>query len=130
LAEKIAFREGCFTEGADGPILLGNKCGKCGQVFFPKVNFCFDCLNEEMEEVKLSRQGSLCSYSTCYMPSIHFEPPYAIGYVDMPEGIRVFGPLKIVENKPFKVGMMMKVVIEKLWQEGDNDVIGYKFEPQ
>ncbi len=38
------------------------------------------------------------------MPAGHFKPPYAVGYIKMPEGIRIFAPLKMVEEKPFKVG--------------------------
>jgi len=77
----------------------------------------------------LSRRGRLYSYTIAHMPSTHFQPPYAIGFVDLPEGVRVFAPLKMTEAKPFKVGMDMEVVIEKLWQEDDKQVIGYKFKP-
>jgi uncharacterized OB-fold protein len=129
MTEKVPIREGAFVEGPEGGILMGNKCKSCGQVFFPKVVFCLTCLNEEMEELKLGRRGKLYSYAIGRMSSMHFEPPYAIGYVDMPEGLRIFAPLKMTEDKPFKVGMNMEVVIEKLWQEGDNEVIGYKFKP-
>ncbi len=129
MVQKIPVREGAFIEGPDGGILLANKCKSCGQIFLPKAVFCLTCLSEDMEEVKLSRKGKLYSYTIGRMASMHFEPPYAIGYVDMPEGVRIFAPLKIVEDKPFKIGMEMEVVIEKLWQEGDNEVIGYKFKP-
>jgi uncharacterized OB-fold protein len=27
------------------------------------------------------------------------------------------------------VGMEMELVIEKLWEEGDKEIIGYKFKP-
>jgi uncharacterized OB-fold protein len=116
-------------ESMEGGILLANKCKSCGQVFFPKVSFCLTCLNEDMNEVKLSRIGKLYTYTIGHMPSTHFQPPHAIGYIDMPEGIRIFAPLAMTESKPFKIGMDMEVVIEKLWQEGDNEVIGYRFKP-
>jgi uncharacterized OB-fold protein len=82
-----------------------------------------------MEEVKLGRRGKLYSYTIGHMPSLYFQPPYAIGYIDMPEGIKIFAPLKMMEEKPLRVGMEMEVVIEKLWQEGDKEVIGYRFRP-
>jgi len=47
----------------------------------------------------------------------------------MPEGIRIFAPLKMIENKPFKIGMDMEVTIETLWSEGDTEIVGYKFKP-
>lgn len=129
MADVVPVREGIFIEDADGGRLLGNKCKSCGQFFFPKARFCFTCFNKDMEEAVLSRHGRLYSYTIAHMPSTHFQPPYAIGFVDLPEGVRVFAPLKMMEDKPFKVGMNMEVVIEKLWQEDDKQVVGYKFKP-
>lgn len=129
MANKVPIREGAFTETPAGGILLGNKCKSCGQIFFPKAVFCLACLNEDMEEVQLSQRGKLYSYTIGHMPSMHFQPPYAIGYVVLPEGIRIFAPLEIVEGKPFQIDMEMEVVIDKLWQEDDTEVIGYKFRP-
>jgi len=129
MAETVPVREGTFVEDADGGRLLGNKCKSCGQFFFPKARFCFTCFNKDMEEAVLSRHGRLYSYTIAHMPSTHFQPPYAIGFVDLPEGVRVFAPLRMTDDKPFKVGMDMEVVIEKLWQEDDKKVIGYKFKP-
>jgi uncharacterized OB-fold protein len=129
MADMVPVREGIFIEDADGGRLVGNKCKSCGQFFFPKARFCFTCFNKDMEEAVLSRRGRLYSYTIAHMPSTHFQPPYAIGFVDLPEGVRVFAPLKMIDDKPFKVGMDMEVVIERLWQEDDKQVIGYKFKP-
>jgi uncharacterized OB-fold protein len=129
MANRVPIREGAFMESPAGGILLANKCKSCGQVFFPKTVFCLTCFSEDTEELKLSRKGKLYSYTIGHMPSMHFEPPYAIGYVVLPEGVRIFAPLEIVEGKPFEIDMEMEVVIEKLWQEDDNEIIGYKFKP-
>jgi len=129
MTNRIPIIEGAFTESSEGSILLANKCKLCGQTFFPKAVFCLSCFNEDMAELKLSLRGKLYSYTIGYMPSTHFEPPYAVGYVDMPEGLRIFTPLKIIEGKLFNIGMDMEVVVEKLWQEDDCEIIGYKFKP-
>jgi uncharacterized OB-fold protein len=47
----------------------------------------------------------------------------------MPEGVRIFAPLVISDEKSIQIGMEMEVIIDTLWQEGDNEVIGYKFKP-
>lgn len=127
--KTVPIREGVLTEGPDGGRLLANRCKSCGQVFFPNVDFCFSCFGEDMEDIVLGRRGKLYTYTIGYMASMHFQPPYAIGYVDMPEGVRIFAPLKMMEGKPFKVGMEMEVVIEELWREGEKQVIGYRFRP-
>jgi uncharacterized OB-fold protein len=129
MLEKIPFQEGTFIEDKEGSYLIGNKCKSCGQAFFPKAQACLNCFHEDLEKVSLGSQGELYSYTTAYMPASHFQPPYSVGYVNMPEGIRIFAPLKEIEGKPFQLGMPMKLVIEKLWRDGDKEIIGYKFTP-
>lgn len=129
MAEKVPLKEDLFREDPSGGNLLGNRCDSCGKIFFPKAQICFECGHEELAEVQLSRRGILYSYTIGHMPSRHFTPPYAVGYVDLPEDVRVFAPLVTTEQTPFSVGMEMEVVIEKLWEEGDKEIIGYRFKP-
>jgi len=129
MAERVPIRERTFKEGPDGGALLANKCKSCGQIFFPKAKLCQACLHEELEEAPLSRKGKLYSYTIAHMPSSVFPPPHAMGYVVFPEGVRVFAPLKIIEDKPFDVGMEMEVVIEKLADLDEKELIGYVFKP-
>ena len=129
MAQVVPIREGLFVSEAEGAKLLGNKCKSCGQVFFPKALVCFTCFGKKMEEVVLSQRGKLYTYTIGHMPSTHFQPPYAVGYIDMPEGVLIFAPLEIIEGRPFRVGMEVEVRIDKLWEENDRQVIGYKFKP-
>ena len=128
MAIRIPLREGLFTETPEGA-LLGCRCEACGQVYFPKTSFCFSCLSEEMVEVKLSRIGTLYSFTRSYLPASHFSPPFTIGWIELPEGIRVFAPIADWERQPLEIGMQMELVIDKLWEEGEHDIIGYTFKP-
>ena len=128
MANIIPFWEGTFEEDAKGGRLLGNKCKSCGKIFFPKAQFCFNCFDKSMEEIALSRRGKLYSYTIGRMASTHFQPPYAVGLIDLPE-VRVFAPLKMTKDESYRIGMEMEVVIEELWREEDKQVIGYKFKP-
>lgn len=128
MADQIPFKEGLFSEEGGGT-LLANRCKACGRIYFPKARFCFDCLEKEMEELVLSRRGKLYSYTVGRMASTHFPPPYVVGLVDLPEGVRVFAPLLMTADDPIKVGMEMEVCIDKLWQEKEQQVMGYKFKP-
>jgi uncharacterized OB-fold protein len=129
MTERIFVRDDIFAGAPDDVVLVANKCISCGQTFFPKVDQCLSCFHEAMEEVPLGRRGKLYSYTIAFMPSTHFHPPYAIGYVDMPEGVRIFAPLQMVDGKPFATGMEMEVVIGTLWQQGEKEVVGYRFQP-
>jgi uncharacterized protein len=124
--ETIPVREDLFDE-TDGGRLHANRCKACGRVYFPKAPFCFDCLAREMNEVILSRRGKLYSYAMGRMASTHLQPPYMVGLVDLPEGVRVFAPLELKEDRTYRIGMDMEVYIDDLWQDGERRVIGYKF---
>ena len=63
------------------------------------------------------------------MPTDHYDPPFAIGWVEFPEGVRVFGQIKDWESQVLKIGMNMELVIDTLWEEEDKEIIGYKFRP-
>lgn len=125
---KIPIREGLLTEGIDGD-LVGFRCKSCNHILPPLITICYNCYGKELERLALSRQGKLYSYTIVYQPHKHFEVPYAVGYIDLPEDLRIFAPLKEREGKPFQVGMDMELVVEKLWDENGNEVIGPKFQP-
>lgn len=125
---KIPIREGLFTERTDGD-MVGFKCKSCDHILPPLTVTCPYCYSDELESIPLSRRGKLYSYTINYMPSEHFKAPYITGLVELPEGFRVFSPLKEKEGKPLKVGMEMEMVIEKLWDKDNDEVFGYKFQP-
>ncbi|WP_051185070.1 Zn-ribbon domain-containing OB-fold protein [Desulfatiglans anilini] len=125
---RVPVRENLFDE-LDGGRLHANRCKACGKIYFPQAPFCFDCLEKTMEPVILSRKGKLYSYTIGRMASTHFPPPYAVGLIDLPEGVRVFAPLVMTKDEPYRIGMQMELSIEELWQEEDQHVIGYKFKP-
>jgi uncharacterized protein len=128
MSNRVPVREDLFDE-TDGGRLHANRCDACGRIYFPKAPFCFDCLEKKMEEVVLSRRGRLYSYAIGRMASTHFQPPYAVGLIDLPEGVRVFAPLVMAENATYTIGMEMELKIDELWQEEDKQVIGYRFKP-
>jgi uncharacterized OB-fold protein len=71
----------------------------------------------------------LYSFTIVHMPSEHFQPPYAIGWIELPEGIRIFSQIRGWQEGPLRTGMDMELAIEKFWDEGEKEVIGYTFRP-
>lgn len=128
------------SSASEMPHLLGSKCSRCNRVFFPKRTVCSDCLEKNtMVEVKLSRRGKLHSGTIAHVAPTGFSPPYVVGYVDLPEGVRVFTEIKDAQicrgflksgTEMLVSGIDMELVIEKIREDDEgNDVIGYKFRP-
>ncbi|MHB1127329.1 MAG: Zn-ribbon domain-containing OB-fold protein [Bacillota bacterium] len=90
---------------------------------------CPRCLSEEMAELPLNLHGILYSYAVVHQAPAGFRVPYAIGYVDLPEGVRVFAQLE-GEFATLKPGLAVEAVtgVLRLDPTG-NQVWGYKFRP-
>jgi uncharacterized OB-fold protein len=82
-----------------------------------------------MDEVTLSRRGRLYTFTIAETGPPGFDVPYAFGYVDLPEGVRVFAPLTDCEYDRLEIGMELELVLGKIRQEDGVEVIGYKFRP-
>ena len=111
--------------------LVGGRCKKCGQNYFPSKEICPKCFAEgEMEKIKLSSCGKLYSYSIVQIAPKRFMPPYAVGYVDFSEGVRVLGQLTTTDPARLKLDMEVQAELGRIAvDEEGNDVISYKFKP-
>ena len=128
------FRRGLFTypipEGTGGA-LLGSRCRECGTTYFPPRQICPRCMKEGiLEPLPLSRQGALYTYTVIRQAPPRYPAPYAVGYVDLPEGVRVFAQLEGWQARELRVGEEMEVFLTTIRKdEGDRELIGYKFRP-
>jgi len=126
MGNRVFIRDDLFKQHPNGISLVAYKCTSCGKVAFPKTDYCLTCSNKEMKEIELSRTGKLYSYTITHYPVSKFKPPHAMGLIDIPEGVRIYSPL-VIDDRGFKIGSEMEMVIDTLWTEDDKEVIGYKY---
>jgi uncharacterized OB-fold protein len=138
--KRVPAIEGWFDMDSKEPRLLGNRCTSCNSYFFPKTSFyCKNpsCEGTEFEEVPLSRTGTLWSFTNnCYKPPAPYmspDPfePYAIAAVELSkEKIVVLGQVVPgVEIKDLKAGMNMEMVVDKLFEDDENEYVVWKWKP-
>ena len=117
------------------PQLIGNRCTACEELFFPKKEngICTICQSTNLEEVRLSRKGKIYSYAVIMQrpPEYYRGPvPYAEGFVELPDGIRIETLFTDCNFDQLKIGMKVEMVIEKLHDdEKGNEIITFKFRP-
>jgi uncharacterized protein len=132
--KRVPVREGLWTLD-EKPRLIGSQCTHCGEVFFPKREngLCSYCQSFNLKEIKLSPRGKIYSYTVVMQrPPIYYkaEVPYAIGFVELPEGIRVETLFTGCRLDDLRVGMEVEMLIDKLHEEEDGtEVYSYKFKP-
>ncbi len=129
MKNQVLFREGIFVSKDSTVFLKGAQCKSCKHLYFPQVASCINCFCGDFDEIVLSRKGKLYTYTVSHMPVHYFDPPHAMGYIELPEGIRIFAPLTEWEEKQLEVGMEMELVVGKLWENNENEIVGYKFKP-
>jgi uncharacterized OB-fold protein len=124
------FAAATTAEGVGVPHLIGAKCPQCATyVFPPRANNCPNpgCDADQLEQVPLSRRGTLWSYTeNRYAPPPPYpapEPfePFAVAAVQLAdEGLIVLG--KVVEGTlaaDLKVGMEMELTTMPLFVDDD-----------
>ena len=131
--KKIPIHEGLFnipSSPSEKPYLIGSRCRNCQEVMFPQRRICLNCFGKGLEQVALNSRGRLFTFTINHQGPKEFSTPYASGYIDLPEGVRIYSLLTDWETKGLKIGAEMKLVIEKIKEDNEgNVVLGYKFRP-
>ena len=123
-----------LTGNDEAPVRLrGSRCPVCDEVFYPRRLVCAKCLHEGTEEILLTAEGTLYTWTWVHVPVFAKTDTrtgeYAVGQVDLPEGPRIQAIL-IGSPDTFSIGMRLKLDLETLHQDADgNDVVIYRFKP-
>jgi uncharacterized OB-fold protein len=136
-APQVPIAPDLFTWPADLPQLIASRCTSCGEVAFPKLPSCPACTGESTEEILLSRRGRLWTWTIQHFPPPHpylddgkeFEP-FGVGYIELPEGVRVESRLSVNDPAALEIGMEMELVIERFAAgEDGSDRMIFVFRP-
>jgi uncharacterized OB-fold protein len=101
-----------FSEYLQKGKLMGTKCKKCGERYFPPRADCLKCMNDSFEWIEYSGKGKIQSYTKIHAAPKGFEDiaPYTLGVVDLEEGGRLISWIKDIPEDEIKIGMDVKVV--------------------
>lgn len=81
-------------DGAD-VVLLATHCGRCGERTFPPVLACPACWERaDLARVALPRRGTVHAFTVIHVAADGIAAPYAVAYVDLPDGPRLCGRLE------------------------------------
>lgn len=122
--------DGSIRIAEDGdPVLVGTECADCGFVVFPTRSFCRNCLSEDVVDVDLSREGELRTYTVAHTGQEGFEPPYAFGFVDLPEGVRLYSLLDGWETGALEVGAPVELTLDEIKADPETGepLFGHRF---
>jgi benzoylsuccinyl-CoA thiolase BbsA subunit len=128
-SEPTLAGEALTFDDRGAPRLKGSVCRTCGQRVFPPVAVCPECLSESIEPLILSSEGVLYSWSTVYVAPKEWRVPYVAGYVDLPEGVRVFAHV-VGDARRLRMDGKVRLTVAELGQDVTGaSVRSYAFEP-
>jgi uncharacterized OB-fold protein len=115
----------------DGAVhLVGSECRDCRTRVFPPTAVCPGCMSENMAPLNLSRRGTLYSWSVVHAAPRGWKLPFVAGYVDLPEGVRVFAHIVGGDPKALRFDMPVEVTLAELGQdEQGRPLEGFAFAP-
>lgn len=107
--------------------LLIQRCGDCAALRFPWLPGCADCGSREWDTVDASGAGTVFSYVVMHHPSFPAftatdDPaaaggPYAVGLIELAEGVRMISNVVGVPYDKVRIGMPVRLEFLRVDEE-------------
>ncbi|WP_328318417.1 bifunctional MaoC family dehydratase N-terminal/OB-fold nucleic acid binding domain-containing protein [Streptomyces sp. NBC_00388] len=95
-----------FWEGVARHQLLIQRCTSCAALRFPWLPGCNACGSPRWDTVAACGAGTVYSYVVMHHPSFPaFDPPYAVGLIELAEGVRMVSNVIGVPYDKVRVGL-------------------------
>ena len=100
--------------------LVGSRCAACGNVAFPAATACQRCGARVTVTLELSRRGVVWAHtvqrfppkSPPYVPPAEGFTPFAVGYVELPDGVKVEAVLDSADAEDLADAEVTLVAVE------------------
>ncbi|MEU6124624.1 bifunctional MaoC family dehydratase N-terminal/OB-fold nucleic acid binding domain-containing protein [Streptomyces sp. NPDC047123] len=104
-----------FWAGVAEHRLLIQRCGGCGTLRFPWLPGCNACGSLVWDTVESSGEGTVYSYVVMHHPPFPaFDPPYAVGLIELAEGVRIISNVTGVPYDKVRIGMPVRLEFRRV----------------
>jgi uncharacterized OB-fold protein/acyl dehydratase len=99
-----------FWDGANCGELLIQRCASCGVLRHPPRPGCANCGSLDWDTVQSTGRGSVYSYVIYHHPPLPgFETPFAVGLIELDEGVRILSNIIDMPLDEITIGMPVDV---------------------
>ncbi|MFD0371687.1 bifunctional MaoC family dehydratase N-terminal/OB-fold nucleic acid binding domain-containing protein [Streptomyces sp. NPDC127114] len=107
-----------FWEGVAEHRLLVQRCTDCASLRFPWLPGCNACGSRAWDTVESSGEGTVYSYVVMHHPPFPaFDPPYAVGLIELAEGVRMISNVVGVPYDKVRIGMPVRLEFLRVDEE-------------
>jgi uncharacterized OB-fold protein len=111
-----------FWEGVAQHRLLIQRCTDCGTLRHPWLPGCNTCGGPDWDTVEASGEGSVHSYVVMHHPPFPaFAPPYAVGLIELAEGVRIVSNVVGVPYDKVRIGLPVRLEFQRY--DDDEDAV-------
>ncbi|MFG3282672.1 bifunctional MaoC family dehydratase N-terminal/OB-fold nucleic acid binding domain-containing protein [Streptomyces sp. NPDC048111] len=99
-----------FWAGVAEHRLLIQRCEDCAELRFPWLPGCPGCGSARWDTIDAAGSGTVYSYVVMHHPPFPaFDPPYAVGLVELAEGVRIISNVIGVPPDEVRIGMPVRL---------------------
>ncbi|MDO0934524.1 bifunctional MaoC family dehydratase N-terminal/OB-fold nucleic acid binding domain-containing protein [Streptomyces sp. DG2A-72] len=103
-----------FWEGVDRHQLLIQRCTDCTTLRFPWLPGCNACGGLDWDTVEASGEGTVYSYVVMHHPPFPaLDPPYAVGLIELAEGVRMISNVVGVPYDKVRIGLPVRLEFQR-----------------
>nr|WP_228044872.1 OB-fold domain-containing protein [Streptomyces ferrugineus] len=107
-----------FWEGVRRRRLLIQRCTDCGGLRHPWLPGCNACGGMDWDTVEAGGEGTVYSYVVMHHPPFPaFDPPYAVGLIELAEGVRMIGNVLGVPCDKVRIGLPVRLEFQEYDEE-------------
>ncbi len=111
--------------------LEGVRCSDCGHAAICQRTACSECGSRALVAAQFRGHGRLLAWTNIARPPLEHGRlgAYPMGLVELDEGPRVLAKLADVSAHPPNIGVVVEVVLRRLFEPGPDEMLcyGYKF---
>ncbi|MEU2420498.1 bifunctional MaoC family dehydratase N-terminal/OB-fold nucleic acid binding domain-containing protein [Streptomyces sp. NPDC007851] len=114
-----------FWAGVAEGRLLVQRCTGCGTLRHPWLPGCNSCGSLDWDTVESSGEGTVYSYVVMHHPPFPaFDPPYAVGLIELAEGVRMVSNVVGVPYDKVRIGLPVRVEFRRYEEGAAGDTAG------
>lgn len=99
-----------YWQEDDGNItLFAYYCNDCETGHLPKTLVCSNCGNDSLIKKAIQGNGRLYTYTILDVVPQGYPGPVSVGYVDFPDGVRVFGHIRPEQGCEIRIGSEVSI---------------------
>jgi uncharacterized OB-fold protein len=111
-------------------VLLGTRCGECGEVAFPEHQICVNCGSESTSEIRIKGPATLRNYTIVHQLPPGFKSPWVVGYGEFDGQMVILAPIVGATRDELHEGMALGLCVGVTKVEDDGEELhSYQFTP-